>query len=96
MGECWTCTSEARNIETLDGFRSITSETAQGAFGTKRVFLPALLSPTMPFHKVDTDELSINAIRALAADIVNKANSGHPGKRSVLACAHGLIYIDVC
>ncbi|KAF8502560.1 transketolase [Hysterangium stoloniferum] len=33
----------------------------------------------MQFQKVDTDELSINTIRALAADVVNKANSGHPG-----------------
>ncbi|KAF8514027.1 transketolase [Gautieria morchelliformis] len=33
----------------------------------------------MPFQKVDTDDLSINTIRALAADVVNKANSGHPG-----------------
>lgn len=33
----------------------------------------------MPFHKVDTDVVCINTIRTLAADIVNKANSGHPG-----------------
>jgi len=33
----------------------------------------------MVFQKVDTDELAINTIRTLAADVVNKANSGHPG-----------------
>lgn len=34
---------------------------------------------SMPFRKVDTDDLAINTIRILAADVVNKANSGHPG-----------------
>ncbi|KAF8575557.1 putative transketolase [Ramaria rubella] len=37
------------------------------------------LQSTMPFQKLDTDELCINTIRTLAADVVNKANSGHPG-----------------
>ena len=31
----------------------------------------------MPFNK--TDQLAVNAIRALAMDMVGKANSGHPG-----------------
>ncbi len=31
----------------------------------------------MPFNK--TDQLAVNAIRALAIDMVEKANSGHPG-----------------
>jgi hypothetical protein len=46
---------------------------------TPKCLLSSSLSPTMPFQKVDTDELSINTIRTLAADVVNKANSGHPG-----------------
>ncbi len=29
--------------------------------------------------KTDIDELSINTIRMLSADAVQKANSGHPG-----------------
>ncbi|GJJ12441.1 hypothetical protein Clacol_006683 [Clathrus columnatus] len=36
----------------------------------------------MTFQKVDIDDISINTIRVLAADVVNKANSGHPGKSS--------------
>ena len=31
----------------------------------------------MPFN--ETDQLAVNAIRALAMDMVEKANSGHPG-----------------
>jgi Transketolase, thiamine diphosphate binding domain len=49
----------------------------------------------MPFQKVDTDELSINTIRTLAADVVNKANSGHPGT-VVSTCIGQLSYAHVC
>lgn len=34
----------------------------------------------MGFQKSDVDDLCINTIRVLSADVVNKANSGHPGK----------------
>jgi len=33
----------------------------------------------MSFQKEQNDELCINTIRTLAVDVVNKANSGHPG-----------------
>ncbi|KIJ25679.1 hypothetical protein M422DRAFT_273354 [Sphaerobolus stellatus SS14] len=33
----------------------------------------------MPFQKVASDEFAINTIRTLAADVVAKSNSGHPG-----------------
>ena len=56
------------------------------------------------FAPQSADEISIATIRALAADVVGKANSGHPGAcppssplrsgkwsdvRSLLRCSHG-------
>lgn len=34
------------------------------------------------FTPAQTDDVSIATIRALAADVVAKANSGHPGKQN--------------
>jgi transketolase len=34
----------------------------------------------MPYVHEDLDELSVNTIRTLAADVVFKSNSGHPGE----------------
>ena len=36
-------------------------------------------SPSGATNEKDLDQLSINTIRMLAADAVQKANSGHPG-----------------
>jgi len=33
----------------------------------------------MPDSRIDIEKLSINTIRTLAIDAVQKANSGHPG-----------------
>ena len=39
----------------------------------------------MSFDKMDTTELCVNTIRTLSADMVTRANSGHPG--APLGCA---------
>ena len=39
------------------------------------------------------DEMSVNALRILAADMVQKANSGHPGLPLGAAPALSLIHI---
>ncbi len=41
--------------------------------------LEKIVSP--PSYGSELDLLSINTIRTLAADAVEKANSGHPGRR---------------
>lgn len=46
----------------------------------------------MTFTKSDFDDTSINTIRVLAADIVNKANSGHPGAPMGLAPAAHILF----
>jgi len=48
------------------------------------LFLEHLFSLFLSFanmseQKNNIDELSVNTIRLLAADMVQKANSGHPG-----------------
>ena len=40
---------------------------------------PTLPVPTMSFVSSPADAVSIDTIRTLAADVVGKANSGHPG-----------------
>jgi transketolase len=40
---------------------------------------------TVPFDSQTPDELSINAIRTLSIDAIDKANSGHPGTAMALA-----------
>ena len=40
---------------------------------------------TTPFASQTPDELSINAIRTLSIDAIDKANSGHPGTAMALA-----------
>ncbi|KDQ14592.1 hypothetical protein BOTBODRAFT_32723 [Botryobasidium botryosum FD-172 SS1] len=46
----------------------------------------------MSFQKNDVDDLAINTIRTLAADVVAKANSGHPGAPMGLAPAAHVLF----
>ena len=49
------------------------------------------MSTTAP-AKVDLDRLSIDTIRTLSMDAVQKANSGHPGMPMAMAPAAYLLY----
>src|SRR5205085_10985252 len=50
-----------------------------------------VMSTTAP-AKVDLDRLSIDTIRTLSMDAVQKANSGHPGMPMAMAPAAYLLY----
>src|SRR5437763_13191073 len=50
------------------------------------------MSTTQTAGAVDLDRLSIDTIRALAMDAVQKANSGHPGMPMAMAPAAYLLY----
>src|SRR3984957_3296553 len=45
----------------------------------------SLLMPQTPSSSTDLDRLSIDTIRTLSMDAVQKANSGHPGTPMALA-----------
>jgi transketolase len=54
---------------------------------------PPLPAPTMSkFTSSPADAVSINTIRTLAADVVGKANSGHPGAPMGLAPATQVLF----
>src|SRR5206468_3860225 len=52
------------------------------------------MSTTAP-SKVDLDRLSIDTVRTLAMDAVQKANSGHPGMPMAMAPAAYVLYAKV-